>query len=115
LELGRWVADAFIVFFGSRYEIGDADEADALDDRNDPRLAAAKQGALDTYIGRLTDGEPYFLLIGRRIGVFGIEGETLKDYSEDELTQIASQTRVLMASLGLQGPLRFWFQLEAQY
>jgi hypothetical protein len=108
-------ADAFVVFYGTRYEVGDADEADALDHHNDPRLAAAKRGKLDTYGGRLTDGEPHFLFIGRLLGVFGVEGETLKSYSADELAKIADQTRDAMAALGLPGQPQFWFQLYAQY
>ena len=110
-------ADAFIAFYGIRSEIGDADAADAIYDRNDTRLASAKRAKLDTYIGRLTDGEPYFLFIGRRLGVFGVEGETSKAFPADDLARIAQQTDDAMISLGLglPGEPQFWFQLEAQY
>ncbi|XZE22273.1 hypothetical protein SH449x_002192 [Pirellulaceae bacterium SH449] len=108
-------ADAFISFYGTRYEVGDADDADSLNEQNDSRLALAKSGRLDTYIGRLTDGEPYFLFIGRRLGVFGVEGQSSTSFTADEISLIASQTDEKLDSLGIPGERRIWFQLEAQY
>jgi hypothetical protein len=55
------------------------------------------------------------LYIGRRIGVFGVEGEHLMNYTADELARVANQTRELMSCLELPGQPQFWFQLEAQY
>jgi hypothetical protein len=108
-------ADAFIVFYGTRYQVGDADAADALNEHSDPRLGAAKHGGHDIYIGRVTEDAPYYLFIGRRLGILGVEGETLKEYSAHDFAGIAKQTDEAITSLGLPGQPQFWFQLQAQY
>jgi len=108
-------ADAFVVFYGIRYEIHDEHEIDAVSENSDPRITAAKQGKLDFYMGRLTDGEPHFLFVGRRLGVFGVQNEMLKVYSAEDLARIAKHTEASIRSVGLSESARFWFQLDAQY
>ena len=108
-------ADAFIVFYGVRFDVGDADESESLAVKNDTRLALAKRGGLDTYIGRVTDGEPYFLFVGRRLGLFGVEGATSMSFKTEELAQLATETDTRLSALGIRGEPKFWFQLEAQY
>ena len=108
-------ADAFHAFYGLRYEVADADEVDELDEKNDPRLAAAKKGRLHVCTGRMTDGEPYFLFIGRHLGMFGVEGETEKSFDMQDLSKQAEETASKLQEVGLAGEPRLWFQLEAQY
>jgi len=108
-------ADSFVAFYGNRYDVGDADAADELNHSTDPRIASAKRSKLDVYVGRLTDGEPYFLLIGRKLGDFGIEGEYEKSFSAVDLAAVAEETQLLLNSCDLIGHPKFWFQLVAQY
>jgi hypothetical protein len=108
-------ADLVIAFYGVRYEVGDADDADALDASQDERLRAAKLVKLQTWVGRITDGEPHHLLIGRKLGVLGVQGEVSRDYSADDLAVIARSVNESLAAQGLVGEPRFWFILEAQY
>jgi hypothetical protein len=70
-------ADAFIAFYGLRFELTD-DELDSVERHADDRLLAARGANLHTHFGRPTDGEPHFLFVGTRLGVFGIEGEAGK-------------------------------------
>lgn len=108
-------ADSVIAFYGLRYEIGDADEADALEAPNDARIQAAKLAELHIWTGRITDGEPHHLLIGRKLGMLGVEGEVSRDCSADDLAAIARSVDESLALHGLVGQPRFWFILEAQY
>lgn len=70
---------------------------------------------MDSYTGRLTDGEPHFLYVGKLLGSFGVEGDSLLGLKVDELWQLLSQTDEKLDSSGLAGERRLWFQLEAQY
>lgn len=108
-------ADSVIAFYGVRYEAGDADEADELEASNDERLRAAKLAKLQIWMGRITDGEPHYLLVGKKLGMLGVEGEVSRDYSAAELAAIARIVDESLAVFGLPGEPRFWFILEAQY
>jgi hypothetical protein len=72
-------ADKVIVFYGIRLQVPRDDEVmtAALEARTDPRLVVARAAKLDAWWGRLTDGEDYHLLTGRKIGVFGVEGQSV--------------------------------------
>src|SRR5687768_14667599 len=83
----RLGADAFIVFYGLRYTLSDG-ELDAAEQRTDHRVIAARRVKLQTYLGRLTDGEPHFLLVGTRLGVFGVENESARSIGGVDLQQI---------------------------
>ncbi|WP_428304838.1 hypothetical protein [Lacipirellula sp.] len=108
-------ADSVIAFYGVRYEVGDADEVDALETSQDERLRIAKLAKLQTWCGRTTDGEPYHLLVGRKLGAFGVQGEVSRDYSADDLAAIARTVDETLIAHGFVGEPRFWFILEAQY
>jgi hypothetical protein len=107
-------ADAFIAFYGLRFQLSDG-ELDAVEQRTDHRVTAARRARLQTYLGRLTDGEPHFLLVGTRLGVLGVENESEKSVGGVELQQIMSDTAAKLEEAGLSGAPRLFLQLEAQY
>jgi hypothetical protein len=109
-------ADAFHVFFGIRQFVKSKAELEALENRTDPRLVAARKVRLKTYFGRLTDGEPYFLLIGHHLGTFGVNNQTGAAFSESEIQAVVEETRRRLEQAHLDpSGARFYFQLEAQY
>jgi len=65
-------ADAFIAFFGVRYEI----TIDESEDENDPRIETARKAGLQYYSGNFGGlAENYFLFVGTRLGGLGAENE----------------------------------------
>lgn len=109
-------ADRFIAFYGLRFQLtADADEIDDMDEGSDPRFVAAKQGKLHHYVGRLTDGEPFFLFIGKSFGIYGVENKHERALSIEEIENVATETRETLRRVGLEGTPQLWFQLEAQY
>ncbi len=107
-------ADAFVAFYGVRYVLAD-DEIEAVESDQDRRVIAARGAKLQTYFGRLTDGEPYFLLIGARLGVFGVENDPYRSFDTSALERIMVDTLGKLAEAGLSGEPQLHLQLEAQY
>ena len=107
-------ADAFIAFYGLRYTLSDG-ELDAVEQRTDHRVIAARRVKLQTSFGRLTDGEPHFLLVGTRLGVFGVENESARSVDGGELQKIMSDTATKLREAGLSGVPGLHLQFEAQY
>jgi hypothetical protein len=79
------------------------------------RTIAARRVKLQAYSGRLTDGEPYFLLVGTRLGVFGAENESHRSIDEPQLEQIMRDTATKLEAAGLAGTPQLHLQFEAQY
>lgn len=109
-------ADRVIVFYGIRLQVPGDDECaiSALESRTDPHLVAARAAKLDTWWGRLTDGEDYHLLIGRKIGVFGVDDAAEKQMPLAELSKLADKTDAMLSSVGFAEQGSLLFQLEAQ-
>lgn len=107
-------ADALIVFYGLRFSLNDA-EVDAIENRTDARVIAAQRAKLQTYCGRVTDGQPHFLLIGTRLGVFGVENESERSIDAPQWEQVTRETTAKLVAAGLTDPPQLHFQLEAQY
>lgn len=109
-------ADGFVVFYGLKFEIpSEYDAIEALERETDERLVRATQHGLDHYFGRLTDGAPYHLFIGRTVGDLGIEGESYKALSAEAFNKMATETRKQLAAAGFEGEPVLHFQLEAEY
>lgn len=107
-------ADAFIAFYGLRYTLTDA-EMDAVEQNFDERVVAAQRAKLQTYTGRLTDGQPYFLFIGTRLGVFGVQNESERSVDTPSLEQVMRETAAKLQTAGLPGTPQLHLQFEAQY
>ncbi|QOV89101.1 hypothetical protein [Humisphaera borealis] len=108
-------ADAFYVYYGVRYEVASDEEAERLEMRQDARVAAARKVKLKFAFGRLTDGEPYFLLIGHEIGRFGAQDASEAVLSDDQLRGIFEETKRKLADAGFRDVPRLVFQLCGQY
>lgn len=107
-------ADTFIAFCGVRYLLAES-EIDAVEIHQDRRVLAARRVKLQTYFGRLTDGEPHFLLVGARLGVFGVENDSYGSFDAPTLARMMLDTRAKLAEAGLSGEPQLHLQLEAQY
>ena len=107
-------ADEFIAFYGLRYTLTDP-EMDAVEQRSDARVIAARRPKLQTYTGRLTDGEPHFFFVGTCLGVFGVENESERSVEAATLEQIMRETAAKLQAAGLPGTPRLHLQFEAQY
>ncbi|MGC3967227.1 MAG: hypothetical protein QM775_07615 [Pirellulales bacterium] len=78
-------------------------------------MIAAREAKLQTYIGRLTDGEPYFVLIGRSLGCFGHQDKFQNAIGDEEFAKLSSETRERLQRAGLHGEPALLFQFESQY
>lgn len=107
-------ADSFIAFYGLKYMLADA-ELDAIERGTDHRIIGARRAKLQTHFGRPTDGEPYFLLIGTRLAVLGIQSESERSLDSVELQQTVRDTVAKLEAAGLDGAPKLHLQLEAQY
>lgn len=109
-------ADTFIVFYGVR-ETVPCDEAsiDALDEGDHPLLSLPRTSGLDCWTGRLTDGSDYHILLGKRIGDFGHQGQHEASISADGLQAMVAKVDALLSEHEVKGTRAFHFQFEAQY
>ncbi|MGC4007079.1 MAG: hypothetical protein QM811_29730 [Pirellulales bacterium] len=106
-------ADAFIAFYGVRYILTDA-ELDAVEEKTDARVVAAKRTNLQAHFGRLTDGQPWFLLVGTRLGVFGSQNESQRSLNASQLEHVMRDTVAKLEMARLQGEPMLYLQYEAQ-
>jgi hypothetical protein len=107
-------ADSFIAFFGVRFELLE-EEIESCETRADERIRKARKAKLDFCFDRPTDGEKYFLYVGRSLAGLGVEAEVYEKLSEAELFEIVSQTKTRLTQAKIGGEPSFHFQLIAQY
>jgi hypothetical protein len=108
-------ADAFYVFFGVRFVVQSDVELERLEMGEDVRLTTARRAHLQTCLDRPTDGEKHFLLVGSRIGTFGVEGQASAELTGAEMQRIVETTRQKLSEAGITEEPKFYFQLVAQY
>lgn len=96
-------ADAFIAYFGLRFEIGDA-EIESVERRSDRRMRAARSVGLSCYYGSFdAGGGSYRLLIGAELGIFGAENEVETSIAADGMRELMEDTRRKLREAGLAG------------
>ena len=110
-------ADSFVAFFGIKLSLDPEDEdvLDACGDETDSRCVTAKAAGLQVHSGRMTDGEDYFLYVGRRLGWIGLEGDPYTTLSEPQFIEIAASVRKRLVEAGFREQPGLHLQLEAQY
>jgi hypothetical protein len=110
-------ADAFLVFYGIKVSLDSEDESlwEAIESETDPRILAAQRAGLDTWVGRMTDGEDEFLYIGRNLGSLGDEGSSYLQIGMEELSALSLRVAAKLREAGLEGDPVLHLQLEAQY
>jgi hypothetical protein len=107
-------ADAFLVCFGLRWEV-DADndqEIDLLEKRKDPRQLAARTHQLNSWWGNTVDETRFFLLVGRIVGSFGLEGKNSLTIGGSEMPTIMDETRQRLRAAGFEEEPAWHFQFE---
>jgi hypothetical protein len=110
-------AESFIVYYGLRWELGAAEgeQITLLERRRDPRQLAAVQHGLDFWWGRTTDEERYFVLLGRQVGPFGWEGESLVRLTDAEAAQLVTETRDRLRAAGFADEPAWYYQFEPDW
>lgn len=110
-------ADAFVVFYGVRETVpaDDHSQLDQLESGSHPVLRSANAANLQTWWGRLTEGSDYHILIGRKVGVFGVENDHDSSLEIGAIKEVAEQVASRIKASGISGSPSLHFQLEAQY
>jgi hypothetical protein len=105
-------SESTIVFYGIRLEISDG-ELDSLEERTHPLLVTARQNGLKHYWGNFAlKGSKYVLLIGDRLGVFGLENEKSLQISLPELATRAAETDDRLQRCGITEPARLLLEWQ---
>jgi hypothetical protein len=110
-------ADAFAAFYGIRLTVeGDDDSTlEPYEDGSHETMRRAHDADLDTYFGRLTDGEPYFLLVGKQLAILGVENAADCVVSDADFARITTETRRRLVTAGFAEQPALYLQLDAQY
>jgi len=110
-------ADSFIAVYGVKFALDrdNEDELDACGAEIDPRCLAAKRAGLESFSGRMSDGEDYFLFIGRKLARLGIEHDQHATQSIDRLSSIVSDVNAKLKVAGFAQSPELHFQFIGQY
>ncbi|MGM9480054.1 hypothetical protein ACS5PN_02570 [Roseateles sp. NT4] len=110
-------ADSFIAFYGVKFELDpdNEDELDACDTDADPRCVQAKRAGLETFTGRMTEGEDYFLYVGRRLAWLGIEHDPHQARSAEQLSAVVEDVKAKLQVAGFSESAELHFQFIGQY
>ncbi|GAB2842707.1 hypothetical protein GCM10027277_07430 [Pseudoduganella ginsengisoli] len=110
-------ADSFVAFYGVKIALNPDDEEvfDACGDNTDPRCIAAQQVGLDTFNGRMTDGEDYFLYVGRQLAWMGLEHDTYAAADVKRLAGLAADVDAKLKAAGFAQAAALHFQFIGQY
>ncbi len=102
-------AEAFVAFFGVRYDI----TIDESEDNNDDRVKAAKKAGLQYYSGNFGGlKERYLLFIGSRIGVLGAENKSEVVLPSHDLQALMESTKMKLQAAELAGEPALYLQWE---
>ena len=101
-----------LVFFGIRLQISPS-EVESVERRIDPRMKRAQASGLQCYWSDFgSEGERYYLYIGKQVGIFGIENKSEMHLSIDDLTKLASETNIKLNQAGFGGTSELFVQWE---
>lgn len=106
-------ASNFLVFYGLRFDLTDADLS-PYERRESVHQVAARENGLDTWWG-ITREESYFLLLGTSVGNFG--WEYMADGSIDDATfaDTVANTKAKLRAAGYTDPPALHFQFEPDF
>jgi len=108
-------ADVFISFYGIEFPVPDGEALTEIEEQNDVRVVRARQHRLDWWLGRLTDGAPFHLLVGKMIAQLGAEQSNGLDLTDADLSKLCEQTRQLLTDAGFQESPRLILKYESDY
>lgn len=95
-------ADAFVVFYGTALPLAES-EVTSCEERTHPLIKAAREARLNTYWADFipNDDQGPELLIGKKIGVFGLEGEISADVGRDNIEAVMNAVDTFLNTHGL--------------
>jgi hypothetical protein len=110
-------ADHFLGFYGIKIALdpNNEEEQEACGLGTDPRCIRALAAGLQTHTGRMTDGEDYFLYIGRRLTSIGLQAESHTTHTVAGVVAMASDIDPRLVQAGFRERPALHFQLQAQY
>ncbi len=110
-------ADSCVVYYGERYHVTDESELEQLEARTHPLIQAAKRVGLQHYWGNFSmeGGEYYLLLVGRELGVFGVEGIGELELGDTEFQQVMKDTKERLQRGGFSLLPALQIQFEPDY
>jgi len=108
-------ADVFIAFYGLEFPVPDGETLAEIEEQNDERVVRANEHWLDWWLGRLTDGAPFHLLIGKKLGQFGVESSHGVDFRDADIDGLREQTRRRLAAAGFQESPGLILKYESDY
>jgi len=110
-------ADSCVVYYGVRYQVTGETELEQLEARTHPLMQAAKRAGLQYYWGNFSmeGGEYHLLLVGREIGVFGLEGIGERELADTEFQQMMQDTRERLQRGGFSLVPALQIQFEPDY
>ena len=93
--------NVFLVFYGINIRLDPTDysEQERCSDGSDSRCLAAKNLGLETFSDRLTDGEDYFLYIGKNLGLLGLQYIDYNSLTGDALREVVAQVDEKLSKL----------------
>lgn len=93
-------AESTVVFFGLQFEVPAA-EVELLELKRHPLLAKARAASLQHYWADFGDVEPrYFLIIGRKLAIVGLENDAEVTLGEEELSVSMAETSTKLRANG---------------
>jgi hypothetical protein len=110
-------ADSVYFYYGVRRTIplSHEEQIEQLEEDRHPICTLAYDHKLQFTWGCLTDGADYFLLIGRELGCFGVEGKPEETISDAQLAEIVEKTKQRLKAAGIVEAPAIHVQLQAQY
>jgi hypothetical protein len=105
-------ANACIAYYGLRFEVR-RDEIEALENRSDPRMLAARKAGLKHYWGNFgAPGDKYLLFIGAQLAKLGPENSSEMTLSSRDLQSTMESTKAKLQAAGLTGDPLLHLQWE---
>jgi hypothetical protein len=108
-------ADVFIAFYGIEFPVPDGEALTEIEEQNDVRVVRAREHRLDWWLGRLTDGAPVHLLVGKKIAQLGVEGSHGLGLTDADFSGLCEQTRWRLADAGFQELPKLILKYESDY
>ena len=108
-------ADAFVAFYGIKFQLDNGDELDACCLGNDWRCRAAAESGLESHSDRMTDGGEYFLFIGERLAWLGLEHDSYSRVDPRDLAETMDRVATKLRHAGFSNTPSLHLQFVAQY
>ena len=107
-------APSFLAFYGIRLEVRQH-EIEALEERSDARLVAARKYGLKHYWGNFgVPGERWLLFVGANIGIFGVENQSEAQFESEALQRLFIETESKLRQAGFDETPKLYLQWQPE-